>query len=60
MAKYEVIVGIYKSGEDESLEEGVLFETNDLSEAEEFLAQLSEDEDEDASEEVEEEQEEVE
>ena len=45
MAKYEVIAGIYKSGADESLEEEMLFETDDLAEAQEFLAELAEAED---------------
>ena len=42
IVKYEVIAGIYKSGADESLEEEMLFETDDLAEAQEFLAELAE------------------
>ena len=45
MAKYEVIAGIYKSGADESLEEEMLLETDDLAEAQEFLEELSEEDD---------------
>lgn len=58
--KYEVIAGIYKSGVDESLEEEVLLETDDLSEAQELLAELVEEEEEDnAEEEVETEHDEI-
>lgn len=42
MARYEVIAGIYKSGSDDSLEEETLLETDDLSEAQDFLAELAE------------------
>ena len=45
MAKYEVIAGIYQSGADESLEEEVLLETDDLAEAQDLLAELSEEDD---------------
>jgi len=56
VAKYEVVAGIYKSGVDESLEEETLLETDDLTEAQEFLAELAEgDDSEDAGELVEEE-----
>lgn len=50
MAKYQVIAGIYESGADESLEEEVLLDTDDLSEAQEFIAELSEDEEEEETE----------
>ena len=52
IVKYEVIAGIYKSGADESLEEEMLFETDDLAEAQEFLAELADAEDDDGPEEA--------
>jgi len=55
-AKYEVIAGIYKDGADESEEEEILLETDDLTEAQEFVAELvadaAEEESEDEDDEV--------
>lgn len=46
--KYEVIAGIYESGAAESVEEETLLETDDLAEAQEFLADLAAEESEDS------------
>ena len=57
--KYEVVIAIYEKGQEDSLSEETVFETDDLAEAQEEFDDLIADAEEDGAEEEEVEEEEV-